>query len=402
MKTKQYKSVAFIVEILFSVTTIFSQIRIMPLGESTTQQNNSYRYDLNLLLKSYNINFDFVGNRKTVSSFSFDTDHQGVSGITCDKIVTFITDSASFFPSDIVLLWEGINDTGWHSKKSSTQQLRILIDTICSKMPTADLFVSTIPVRNDLPANPELDAIVVAFNDSIPQVVSDRVALGKKVHFVDTRGLILASDLVDAVHPSAAGYAKMAPAWFNAIRPLLTGIVDVESVDIPNTVYTIQLKSSTRTTLSANVFPTNASNKRVNWASTDPLVAIITYTGKIYPYKVGTTKIIATTKDLSKTDTCVIQVIDGPSGIENLRANKDNFIAFYSIHTNQIHIKINYQIQINEIGLYNSLGQLQKSISLPTFDGQTYKIDAANLVGGLYVVSLQIEGKQLFGKIVIP
>jgi len=400
MKTKQSKSVAFIVVILFSVTTLFSQIRIMPLGESTTQQNNSYRYDLNLLLKSYNVNFDFVGNRKTVSSFSFDTDHQGVSGMTCDKIVTFITDSASCFPSDIVLLWEGINDTGWHSTQHSTQQLRILIDTICSKMPTAELFVSTIPVRND--NNPVLDAIVAAFNDSMPQVVADRVALGKKVHFVDTRGLILASDLVDAVHPSAAGYAKMAPAWFNAMRPLLTSIVDVESVDIPDTAYTIQLKSSTRTTLSANVFPTNASNKGVNWVSTDPLVAIITYTGKIYPYKVGTTKIIATSKDLSKTDSCLIHVIDGSSGIANLRAKNENFMAFYSIHTHQIHIKTNDQIQITEIRVYNSLGKLQKLLSLPTLDGQTYKVDAANLGSGVYVVSLQIEGKQAFGKIVIP
>ena len=135
MKTKQPKIITFTVVILFSVANINSQIRIMPLGESTTQQNDSYRYALNLLLKSYNVNFDFVGNRKTYSNNVFDTDHQGVAGMTCDRIVPFINDSASYFPADIVLLWEGINDTGWHSKERTTQQLRILIDTICSKMP---------------------------------------------------------------------------------------------------------------------------------------------------------------------------------------------------------------------------------------------------------------------------
>jgi len=327
--------------------------------------------------------------------------HQGVSGITCDKIVTFITDSASYFPADIVLLWEGINDTGWHSKERSTQQLRILIDTICSKMPNAEVFVSSIPVRNDSPANPELNAIVAAFNDSLPQVVADRVALGKKVHFVDTRGLILASDLVDAVHPSATGYSKMAPAWFNAMRPLLKSIVDVESVDIPDSAYTIQLKSTTRTTLVANVFPTNASNKGVNWVSTDPLVANITNTGRVYSYKVGTTKIIATTKDMSKTDSCLIHFIEGPSATANVRDGNEYFAAFYSKNTGQIQLKINDQIQINEIHLYNSLGMLQKSISLPITEGQSYKIDAANLVSGVYVVSLQIGGKLVCRKIII-
>ena len=373
----------------------------MPLGESTTQQNDSYRYALNLLLKSYNVNFDFVGNRKTYSNNVFDTDHQGVAGMTCDGIVPFINDSATYFPADIVLLWEGINDTGWHSKERTTQQLRILIDTICSKMPNADVFVSSIPVRNDSPANPELNAIVAAFNDSLPQVVADRVSLGKKVHFVDTRGLILASDLVDAVHPSAAGYAKMAPAWFNAMRPLLKSIVDVESVDIPDTAYTIQLKTTSRTTLVANVFPTNASNKGVNWVSTDPLVANITYTGKIYPYKVGTTKIIATTKDLSKTDSCVIHVIDGPSGVANVSADNEYFSAFYSKISQQILINATNNQHINKIQLYNSLGMLQKMLSLPTIEGQTYKIDAANLVSGVYVVSLQIGGKLVCRKIII-
>ena len=401
MKTKQSKFVIFTVVLLFSIANINSQIRIMPLGESTTQQNDSYRYALNLLLKSYNVSFDYIGHRKTFSNNVFDTDHQGVAGMTCDGIVPFINDSASYFPADIVLLWEGINDTGWHSKQRSTQQLRILIDTICSKMPNTELFVSSIPVRNDSPANPELNAIVAAFNDSMPQVVADRVALGKKVHFVDTRGLILASELVDAVHPSVAGYEKMAPAWFNAMRPLLKNIVDVQSVEIPDTAYTIQLKSTTRTILSANVFPINASNKGVNWVSTDPLVANITYTGKIYPFKVGTTKIIVNTKDLSKTDSGIIHVIDGPSGIANVSTENEYFSAIYAKSTQQILINATNNQHISKIQLYNSLGMLQKSRSAPTTEGQSYKIDAANLVSGVYVVSLQIGGKMVCRKIII-
>ena len=52
----------------------------------------------------------------------------------------------------------------------------------------------------------------------IPGLVQSRAAAGKKVHLVDMYRAVSTADLPDGVHPNAAGYDKMAAAWFAALR----------------------------------------------------------------------------------------------------------------------------------------------------------------------------------------
>lgn len=60
--------------------------------------------------------------------------------------------------------------------------------------------------------------------------------------------------------------------------------------------------------LSANVLPTNASNKSVTWESNNTSVAIVSRVGRVTGVKEGTAIITVTTEDGGFTDTCTVTV----------------------------------------------------------------------------------------------
>jgi len=67
------------------------------------------------------------------------------------------------------------------------------------------------------------------YNSAMQSLIDKKISQGKKVHFVDTRGVILLTDLTDGIHPNQAGYDKMVSYWFNAIRPYLGLNTGIES-----------------------------------------------------------------------------------------------------------------------------------------------------------------------------
>ena len=62
------------------------------------------------------------------------------------------------------------------------------------------------------------------------------------------------------------------------------------------------------TVLTATVNPSNASNKKVYWTSSDQTVATVDNTGKVSAVKVGSATITVTTEDGGKTATCSVTV----------------------------------------------------------------------------------------------
>ncbi|CAL9369412.1 hypothetical protein SUDANB1_00832 [Streptomyces sp. enrichment culture] len=56
-----------------------------------------------------------------------------------------------------------------------------------------------------------------AYNQAIPQIVSEAQAAGKRVAYVDMSSLTTA-DLADALHPNDSGYQKMADAFHRGVR----------------------------------------------------------------------------------------------------------------------------------------------------------------------------------------
>ncbi|MEI7502645.1 MAG: carboxypeptidase regulatory-like domain-containing protein, partial [Paludibacter sp.] len=222
-----------------------AQIRILPLGESTTcgQSNNSYRKALSDSILAYSVNFDYIGSIVGTGT-GYDTDHQGMSGTPCSGLMDWVNNRSSAYNPEMILLWEGINDTGFFSKAKSTQQLRNLISTINTRWPNTEIFVSSIP-------NTTIDSLnkyVNALNDSMPGVVTAFQNVGVRIHFVNTIGVISTSELIDAVHPTTAAYLKMAPYWFNAIKPFfgtgnITGNVSFNSTGLAGVTLSFENRS---------------------------------------------------------------------------------------------------------------------------------------------------------------
>ena len=67
-------------------------------------------------------------------------------------------------------------------------------------------------------------------------------------------------------------------------------------------------------TLSANVHPSNATDKSVQWTSGDTGVAIVSFNGVVTPMGIGSTTITVTTNDQSETDTVTITITEVAPG----------------------------------------------------------------------------------------
>lgn len=119
---------------------------------------------------------------------------------------------------------------------------------------------------------------------------------------------------------SKAGKASIKVALVDKVEGKeIAGTCAVE-VNLPKSVTSVKLsKNSLKldidqeevSSLEATVLPLDATNKEVNFSSSDPTVAEYV-DGKIIPHKVGEATITATTVDGGYTDSCVVNVIHTP------------------------------------------------------------------------------------------
>lgn len=88
-----------------------------------------------------------------------------------------------------------------------------LIDQLIADGPDAVILVAQIINA----ANANTESLIQSFNNAVPRIVSQRANKGHKVMVVDMRGITTA-DLKDGLHPTDAGYQKMADVWFRGIQ----------------------------------------------------------------------------------------------------------------------------------------------------------------------------------------
>ena len=77
----------------------------------------------------------------------------------------------------------------------------------------------------------------------------------------------------------------------------------------------ITLNMGTLKTLKAIISPSNATDKNVTWASSDPAVVTVNPLGSLYPVSLGSATITATTEDGGLTATCTVTVQTGVNAI---------------------------------------------------------------------------------------
>jgi lysophospholipase L1-like esterase len=245
-----------VVASLLCVTGLSAQstappVRIMPLGDSLTSGVSgstivgAYRNRLHTLLTNAGYNVDFVGTFQDGPNPGLpDIDHQGQGSARIDEIQANVAGWLNAVENpDVVLLLIGTNDF-WQNYLTSGAGTRLsnLIADIATRRPYAKIIVSSLPPRTD---NATINAQQVDFNNAIPGIVAQQVALGRQVSFVDMYAGMVPSDINgDGVHPNQAGSNKMGEIWFPAIAnvispqgttnpPVIARIGTVTSTQVP-------------------------------------------------------------------------------------------------------------------------------------------------------------------------
>jgi hypothetical protein len=209
----------------------------MPLGDSITNGDRMGGYRLKLFLDLVKIGFSvgFVGSLSNPDSPDpyFDTDHEGHWGWHTNQIRDNIYNWLESTPADIVLLHIGTNDIS--ESHQDVREVEAILDNIDSYESDYSrditVFLARIILRSDSYENNETTK---DFNNAVEAMAQARIDnAGDDIIIVDMENaLSYPDDLIDALHPNAFGYEKMAIVWYNAIvemiTPTLSPIADFE------------------------------------------------------------------------------------------------------------------------------------------------------------------------------
>ncbi len=240
-------------------------IRIMPLGDSITYGSpvlGGYRAPLYHMLTNAAYNVDYVGSGNGNASADLpEINHEGHGGWRIsDATVGLYENLYGWFEAiedpHVVLLHIGTNDSGGGTAFTNAYvRLEALIDRIVQCQPSAKIIVTSLMKRGE----PNYAAITNVFNPYVPLVVAHQQALGHHVTFLDMHACLELSDMGDNLHPNAAGYAKMANAWF----PAITNIIGTNTVaNQPALIRAAGNNNQTNVTITFNkaVSPASATN----------------------------------------------------------------------------------------------------------------------------------------------
>ncbi len=213
------------------------KLRVMPLGDSITDgftgdPVGGYRLTLWHMLEDngYADGIDFVG--PNWGGDGIDPNHAGYSGYAIADIPNQRSGIYNFsdwlmqeYPADVVMLQIGTNDILSSALDGMDERLELLIDTVLTYIPEDGLlYVSTIPYMDadvtnytDAYTVEEMDKAVDDYNAEIREIVSRKQAEGKPIAQADINSVLTKEDLLDGVHPSAAGYEKMGTYWYGKL-----------------------------------------------------------------------------------------------------------------------------------------------------------------------------------------
>src|SRR5256714_1967440 len=192
-------------------------LRLMPLGDSITwgygsSTGNGYRGPLWNQLAADGHPLDFVGTLQ--NGPMSDPDNEGHQGYRIDQVAALADAALTRYRPNVVTLEIGTNAlAGSYQTSTAADRLRSLVNQITADVPDATVLVASLIVST----SGSEEQYRAAYNQAIPQIVSDAQAAGKHVGYVDMSSLTTA-DLVDALHPNDTGYPKMADAFHRGIQ----------------------------------------------------------------------------------------------------------------------------------------------------------------------------------------
>jgi lysophospholipase L1-like esterase len=212
-------------------------VRILPLGDSLTDNFPGYRAPLFQKLAAAGHAVEFVGPKKNDPRDGLPEAalrHAGHGGFVIgpgpSKADAWSNGKGNLFDNidswlqsqpDLVLLLIGTNDffnivdqPDYQPNRDAPARLGALLDKIHAASPKSIILVSSVlPVEWD-------KNFASGINRALPELVAAR-PYARFADLATTAGFTSGDWSSDKLHPSPAGYAKMADAWFAALAPLL-------------------------------------------------------------------------------------------------------------------------------------------------------------------------------------
>ncbi|KUN91618.1 FG-GAP-like repeat-containing protein [Streptomyces caeruleatus] len=193
------------------------RIRLMPLGDSITfglasSDGNGYRDELHDKIKRSAQTVDFVGSVRAGSMS--DPDNEGHPGDRIDEIAGFAACSVPRYQPNVVTLHAGTNDMNQDFRlPTAPARLKALVDRTLKDSPRAVVLVAKLIPTGKAGLQPRIDAYNAALTDVVGQLQSEK----KHVLLVDMERVLVSDGLENDAHPTDAGYAKMADAWYAGV-----------------------------------------------------------------------------------------------------------------------------------------------------------------------------------------
>lgn len=236
-----------------------------------------------------------------------------------DHVFTFTSE----ITSDITLIAK------WLQKSSTNEVCSLTCDdgyeliNVDSKDCSCEKISTEIAVTNIILSKTSL-TLEEGLSDTINVDVKPADATNKTVRWTssNTKVASVNDGVVTAVSVGTATItAKSGDVVASAKVTVKAKNVPVTSVTLNKKTLTLLVGSSE--TLSAIVAPTNATNQKVIWSSSDTTVATV-QNGKVTAVKVGSATIIATTQDGAKTDSLIVTVTAKPISVTSVSLNKSS------------------------------------------------------------------------------
>ncbi|KAK4869285.1 hypothetical protein LT330_006285 [Penicillium expansum] len=190
-------------------------LRILPLGASITRgykskDGNGYRKWLRQQLRYAGWDVDMVGTMK--SGTMHDNDHDGHIGWRIDQIASHAKLIIPQQPN-LILINAGTNDALQNYQvKTAGKRMDSLLTYLFDNIPDTTIILSTLTFNGK---KPQLGTDI---STQYLKLAAERRARNESLVIADMSTFIQWNQLVDNIHPTAAGYEEMASVWWAAIQ----------------------------------------------------------------------------------------------------------------------------------------------------------------------------------------
>ncbi|CDM32879.1 CAZyme family CE3 [Penicillium roqueforti] len=190
-------------------------LRILPLGASITMgykspDGNGYRKWLRQQLRYAGWEVDMIGTMK--NGTMHDNDHDGHVGWRIDRIADHAKTIIPQQPN-LILLNAGTNDALQNYKVNTAgERMDSLLTYLFDNIPNTTIILSTLTYNGKKPKQG------ASISSQYTELAAKRRAQNDSLVLADMSTFIRYNQLVDKIHPTAAGYEEMASVWWAAIQ----------------------------------------------------------------------------------------------------------------------------------------------------------------------------------------